>query len=119
MRSSGNILRQDESVQEYSGVSTAINKIDYVVPTGKNLFIQQFHVCIAEGDKIIIELQDDGTGLACVANGEGKTGGGVVPFPKDNPLGPISTGSTVRLRRIEGTSGKDWSGSFIGYLEDN
>jgi len=110
--------RHENPVQEHAMISGATNKINYIVPAGMNLFIEHFHVCISEGDGIVISLQDDGTGLACIANGEGKTGGGAVNLPLYNPLGPIAAGSTVRLSRIEGTSGKDWTGSCVGYLEE-
>lgn len=104
-------------VQEHAALGTATNKINFVVPNGFNLFVEHFNVCIVEGDGIVIELQDDGTGLSCVGNGEAKEGGGSVLFPPFNPIGPIAAGSTVRLSRISGTSGKDWTGTIIGYLE--
>jgi len=110
--------RHDEPVQEYGPVGTATNKVNFVVPVSKNLFIEHWHACISEGDKMIIELQDDGVGLACIANGEAKDGGRSMPLPQFNPLGPIAAGSVVRLSRVVGASGKDWSGGFIGYLED-
>ena len=39
-------------------------------------------------------------------------------FPLMKPLGPFAAGEVVRLTRQEGDSGKDWSGGFMGYLEE-
>jgi len=114
--------RHRESIQRTAAAANATNKINYVVPVGKNLFIEWWTVCIEEGDKMIIEIQDDGTGLDCLGNGEGKSGGDVHLFPQYNPLGsetPIAPGSTVRLSRVEGATGKAWGGGFMGYLEDD
>ena len=111
--------RHDAVVQQYGAVGSATNKINYTVTTGKNLFIEQWHVSFSEGDKYIVELQDDGTALASVGSGEAKTGGGPMLLPESNPIGPIAAGSTVRLHREEGDAGKDWSGGFIGYEEDS
>ena len=83
-----------------------------------NLFIEHWHTCISEGDKMIIELQDDGVGLSCIGNGEAKDGGSHMLFPVFNPMGPIAAGSTVRLSRVVGATAKDWSGGFVGYLEE-
>lgn len=110
-------FRHDSTVQEYE-FGTAADKISFAVPTGFNLFIEQWHVSFSEGDKYLIELEDDGVPLASLGGGEGKTGGGPMIFPDDNPLGPIAAGSTVTLNREEGDAGKDWSGGFIGYLEE-
>jgi len=112
------ISRQKEPVQQYQTPSGATNKINYTVTTGKRLFIQQWHVSVSEGNKNIFELQDDTVGLASIGNGE--NGGNTAPmlFPIDNPIGPFAAGSVVRISRIEGDSGKNWSGGFIGYEED-
>ena len=111
-------LRRKESVQQFQSAAGATNKINYTVTTGKVLFIQHWHVSVSEGNKNIFELQDDGTGISSTGNGE--NGGNLAPvfFPVDNPLGPIAAGSVVRISRVEGDSGKDWSGGFIGYEED-
>jgi len=110
--------RFTETVQEYGTVSGATNKINYTVTAGKNLFIQQLHIAISEGKKYIVELQDDGVPLAALSSGEDGGQGGSMNLPDNNPIGPIAAGSVVRLSRVSGDSGKDWSGGFIGYEED-
>jgi len=113
--------RHGEPIQRTASSSGVTNKINYVVPAGKNLFIEWWSICIEEGDKLIMEIQDDGTGLDCLGNGEGKSGGGVHLFPPSNPLGAetfIAPASVVRISRVSGDSGKDWGCGFIGYLED-
>ena len=110
--------RHDNPVQEFADPATATNKINYVVPANMNLFIEQWHVSVSEGNKNVFELQDDGTALASIGNGE--SGGNTAPMllPQFNPIGPIAAGSTVRISRTEGDSGKDWAGGFMGYLEN-
>ena len=107
-----------EPVQEYESINNNDNKINYVVPANKKLFIQYTEVAISEGDKMVVELQDDGVGISSGGNGAAGTGGGSRNFPVANPLGPIAAGSTVRLSRIEGDSGKPWAGGFVGFLLD-
>lgn len=111
--------RQSSPVQEYAAVGGATNKVNYTVTTGKNLFIEQWHVSVSEGKGNIFELQDDGTSLASIATGEDGGSGGTMLLPKHNPIGPIAAGSTVRIHRDTGDGGKDWSGGFTGYEEDN
>lgn len=106
------------SVQQYAAIGGATDKINYTVTTGKNLFIQQWHAAVSEGKGIIFELQDDGTSLASIATGEDGGSGGSMNFPDGNPIGPMAAGSTVRIHRDTGDAGKDWSGGFIGYEED-
>ena len=108
----------EDSVQQYGAVSSATDKINYTVTTGKNLFIQQWHVGVSEGKGNIFELQDDGASLASLATGEDGGAGGTMKFPINNPVGPIAAGSTVRIHRDTGDAGKDWSGGFIGYEVD-
>lgn len=114
----GTNFRHDEPVQLYASSNGDQNKINYPVPAGKVFFVEMFHVGYSEGDKYIVELQAGGAGKACVGGGEGKEGGEPVNFPRHNPLGPFAAGVIVRLRRVEGTSGKDWAGGIVGYLED-
>ena len=110
--------RQEEPVQEYGAIGGATDKINYTVTAGKNLFITEWHVAVAEGKGNIFELQDDGVSLAAIATGEDGGSGYPMVFTTDNPIGPIAAGSTVRIHRDTGDSGKDWSGGFIGYEED-
>ena len=63
-------------------------------------------------------VQDDGVSLASIATGEDGGSGGSMILPKNNPIGPIASGSTVIIHRDTGDAGKDWSGGFIGYEED-
>ena len=51
--------RVDDSVQQYAAVSGTTDKISYTVTTGKNLFIQQWHVSVSEGKKNIFELNKE------------------------------------------------------------
>lgn len=110
--------RHDDPVQEYQTVGTATNKINYLVPVGKTLFIELVYTAFSEGDKYIIEAQADGDPFVAVGGGEGKEGGESINAPQFNPWGPFSSGSIIRLHREVGTTGKDWSGGFTGYLED-
>ena len=111
--------RHDSPVQGYAEPSGDDNKINYVVPADMNLFIEYVEVSISEGDKMVLEVQVDGTGISAGGNGAAGTGGGARLFPVFNPLGPIATGSTVRISRIEGDTGKDWGCGIVGYLENN
>lgn len=110
--------RHNEPVQEYQTASGATTKISYTVTAGKQLFIEHWHVSVSEGNKNIFELQDDGTGVASIGNGENGGNTAPMPIPKNNPLGPFAAGSVITITRIEGDSGKDWSGGFVGYEED-
>jgi len=109
--------RHDEPVQEYEGPNNNTNKVEFTVPVDKTLFIEMWHIAIAEGDGYIIELQNDTVGVASIGGGEGKEGGESMLSPQFNPFGPFDAGSEVRLHREEGTSAKPWSGGFVGYLE--
>ena len=110
--------RHEDPVQEYGAIGGATDKINYIVTAGKNLFITQWHVSVSEGKGNIFELQDDGVSKASIATGEDGGSGYPMVFADNNPLGPIAAGSTVRIHRDTGDSGKDWAGGFIGYLED-
>ena len=110
--------RHEEPVQEYAAVGGATDKINFVVPANKNLFITHWHTAVSEGKGNIFELQDDGVSLAAISTGEDGGPGYPMVFVDSNPVGPIAAGSTVRIHRDTGDSGKDWSGGFIGYLED-
>ena len=110
--------RVSGQVLEYAAIGGGTNKINYVVTTGKNLFISHWHVAVSEGKGNIFELQDDGVSLAAISTGEDGGPGYPMSFPGNNPIGPIAAGSTVRIHRDTGDSGKDWSGGFMGYEED-
>ena len=116
-RASTEIILQRQPVQEYE-FGTAQNKIDYVVPADKVLYVQQLHVSFSEGDKYLIEIEADGVPFGSIGGGEGKTGGNPMLFPPTNPAGPFAAGVTIRLNRQEGDGGKDWGGGFFGFLRD-
>lgn len=107
-----------DSIQEYAAIGGATDKVSYTVTTGKNLFIQQWHVAVSEGKGMIFELQDDGTSLAAIASGEDGGAGGSMNLAPGNPIGPIAAASLVIIHRDTGDAGKDWSGGFTGYEED-
>jgi len=113
--------RHSQPIHRVAAVSDVQHKINYTVPANKRLFIEWWSICIESGDKLIMEIQDDGAELDCMGNGQEKSGGDTHLLPQFNPLGsesPIAAGSVVRISRVLGASNKDWGGGFAGYLED-
>ena len=110
--------RHDEPVQIYQTVGTQVNKALFTVPDDKVFFVELIFTAFSEGDKYIIEAQADTEPFAAVGGGEGKEGGEAINAPQFNPWGGFPAGTNIRLRREIGTSGKDWSGGYSGYLED-
>jgi len=110
--------RHDSPVHEHGEISGATSKVNYVIPAGFNLFIEMWYIALSEGDKFIIELEVSGSHISSIGGGEGKEGGESINLPQHSPYGPFAPGATVTLHREEGTSGKDWSGGFVGYLEE-
>ena len=110
--------RHAESIQEQSAVSGATNKTLHTVTAGKNFFVDSWWVSVSEGKKLIFELQDDTVEVASLGSGEDGNTGGTMLLPQFNPLGPFAAGSVVRVARVEGDSGKDWSCGLTGYEED-
>lgn len=110
--------RHAEVVQEYDGVSGATTKVTYTVTTGKILFIELWYASASEGKKYIFELQDGGAAVASIGGGEDGNSPTPMRLPNSNPLGPFAAGQEIDIVRVAGDSGKDWSGGFVGYEED-
>ena len=104
-------------VQEADGFSTERNKINYTIPVGKELHITGWTATNWEG-KMQIEFQINGT----IFDGAGlNEDGGVFAqrsVTPDVPIASASAGETVRARREQGDSGKNWFASIQGYLID-
>lgn len=109
--------RVTESVQETEAANTDRNKVEYTVPVGKVLYVQTFLVSVAEG-KMVLGFQVGGSSVWEVYLDETSTTAFQALAPDNNPFGPIPAGTEIRIRRVSGDSGKDWSAAYFGYLED-
>ena len=109
--------RVSETVQQFESGNGDRNKTEYTVPTGKVLYVQTFLVSVEEGN-MVIGFQVGGATVWDVGLKEDGTSAFQAFAPQYNPFGPITAGTQVRIRRISGDSGKDWSAAWFGYLED-
>ena len=67
---------------------------------------------------MVLGFQVDGVTIWDVGLKEDGTSAFQAVAPDNNSFGPIAAGTQVRIRRISGDSGKDWSAAWFGFLED-
>ena len=112
--------RVSQPVRAYTTFGTGQSKATYTVPANKVLYIQTAFVSLGDvGGTITVELQaPNGTGQASFMVQDDGTSHATTNWSDSNPLGSFTAGTTIRLYRVGGDSGKDWAGGWSGYLED-
>ncbi len=113
------LARVAQPIQEGEYNSNSQNHTLYTVPASKTLYITSVTTAYSDtsAGTLYIEWQEDGTPFHSHTIGD-NIGSNHSVFTDGNPLGPFSAGTVIRARRVRGNSGREWSVSFTGYLED-
>jgi len=116
---SGSPSRVEEPEQEFDGFNTTDAKINFVVPTGKKLFISVLFIALgADGGTIPVVWEADNVGFAGQAVSNDGSQSATIAGTPENPFGPFAASVEIEAERSGGDSGKNWAAGFIGYLED-
>ncbi len=107
-----------QQVNSYQTFSTTQTKINYTVPTNKQLHIV-FMAISGRVSTVDIEWQTDGTPFTSMSL-SGTNGTPTISFlvPSNAPFGPFAAGEVITSKRIAGDTNKAWSATMVGYLID-